>query len=185
MPEENAENATAPQGMEYGCLFCATGKEQQVAERIHVQCPQVATIVMRVEKHKSDHGRKSRTQAIVLPGYVFFYAPADFEPRRFFPVEHVIRVLTSDEGVWQLRGEDARFAQWLFQYDGLLGFSRAYREQERIRIVTGPLKDMEGQIVRVDKRGRSGQVRLNFNGRQVLVWLGFELIDSLAQDGRG
>lgn len=36
---------------------------------------------------------------------------------------------------------------------------------------------MEGKILRVDKRGRSGQVTLEFNGRTIPIWLGFELID--------
>ena len=70
-----------------------------------------------------------------------------------------------------------RFARWLLGYDGLLSFSQAHREGDSIRILRGPLKDMEGRIVRVDKRGRSGQVLLNFNGREIAVWLGFELVE--------
>lgn len=177
MPQENAP---IPQEMEYGCLFCVSGKENQVAERICAECPNVRAVAMRVEKYKSDHGRKSRVETVVLPGYVFFHAPTQTEPRRCFPADHLIRVLTSDEGEWRLRGEDARFAGWIFRYDGLLSFSRAHREGERIRITGGPLKDMEGQIVRVDKRGRSGQVRLSFNGREIRVWLGFELVDAVS-----
>lgn len=92
---------------------------------------------------------------------------------------NVIRVLYTDNGRWQLQGEDERFVQWLFQYDGLLGFSRAYQEGDHIRIVSGPLKDMEGRIRRVDKRGLSGQVVLSFQGRDIPVWLGFELIDPI------
>ena len=77
----------------------------------------------------------------------------------------------------RLQGGDRQFARWLFQYDGLLDFSKACREGSRIRIISGPLKDMEGKILRVDKRGRSGQVTLEFNGRTIPIWLGFELID--------
>jgi hypothetical protein len=76
-----------------------------------------------------------------------------------------------DSGIWQLQGEDERFVRWLFQYDGLLGFSKAYKEGDRIRIISGPLKDMEGKIRRVDKRGMSGQVILSFYGKDVPVWL--------------
>ena len=93
-----------------------------------------------------------------------------------FPKQNVIRILSTDNGVWQLQGEDKRFAQWLFQYDGLLGFSQAYKEGDQIRIISGPLKDMEGRIKRIDKRGMSGQVVLSFSGREIPVWLGFELI---------
>ena len=81
--------------------------------------------------------------------------------------------------MWQLQGEDERFVKWLFQYDGLLGFSQAYKENDRIRIISGPLKDMEGKIKQVDKRGKSGQVVLSFYGQEISVWLGFELIESI------
>lgn len=66
-----------------------------------------------------------------------------------------------------------------FNITGSLAFLRhiqAYKEKDRIRIVSGPLKDMEGKIKRVDKRGCSGQVILSFHDKVVPVWLGFEII---------
>ena len=38
---------------------------------------------------------------------------------------------------------------------------------------------MEGKIKQVDKRGKSGQVVLSFYGKEISVWLGFELIESI------
>ena len=34
-------------------------------------------------------------------------------------------------------------------------------------------------ISRIDRRGRSGQVTVRFNGRDIRLWLGFELVDSV------
>lgn len=78
-----------------------------------------------------------------------------------------------------MSGADERFVRWLFRYEGLLSLSQAYREGDRIRIVSGPLKDMEGRIRRIDKRGLSGQVILSFNGRDILIWLEFELVEPI------
>ena len=164
----------------YGCLFCTTGKEMTVARMVHAVYPEVRATAARQEKHKSVNGKKTRVEAVILPSYVFFEAPADMESIALMPSTDVIRVL-SYEGDWRLAGEDEQFAKWLFQYDGLLGFSKAYREGERIRIISGPLKDMEGQIKRVDKRGHSGQVELQFNQKKVLAWLGFEIVDPLLE----
>ena len=165
----------------YGCLFCTTGKERLVSRGIETTCPGVRTLIARQEKHKTVQGKKFRETVPLLPGYVFFQAECSAEPYATFPREHVLRLLTTGENrQWQLVGEDEKFAAWLFQCDGLLGFSKAYKEQDRIRIVSGPLKDLEGQILRIDRRGRSGQVALEFNGRRVKVWLGFELIDAAA-----
>lgn len=176
--QNDAEMQTPPRDeTSCGCLFCMTGKERLVVERIHKLYPEIHAIVARKEKYQTCAGQKSRVEAVLLPSYVFFEAASDADPSALAEVEDVIRILSMDEGVWQLHGEDERFARWLLRYDGLLSFSKAYREGERIRILRGPLKDMEGKIIRVDKRGRSGQVLLNFNGREFPVWLGFELTE--------
>lgn len=173
------ENEDSGKDMAYGCVFCITGKEQLVADRIESACPGVRAVTMRQVKYRTCKKVKTREESIVLPSYVFFRASVSAQPVLQFPRQNLIRVLTTDDGRWQLAGEDRRFVQWLFQYDGLLGFSQAYREGARIRIVSGPLKDMEGKIARVDKRGCSGQVILSFYGRDIPVWLGFELISPL------
>lgn len=162
----------------YGCLFCMTGKEQSVADRIQTSCPEVRAITMRKTKYRTCEKVKRTEEAIVLPSYVFFQAPSYSEPALDFPRENIIRILTMDNN-WRLHGADEQFVRWLFRYDGLLGLSKAYREGSRIRIASGPLKDMEGKIRRVDKRGLSGQVFLSFDGREIPVWLSFELIEPL------
>ena len=167
------------QDLAYGCLFCKTGKEQSVAEQIQATCPNVRATTMRQLKYRTCKKVKTQEEAILLPSYVFFEAPSSMEPSIEFPTQNVIRILAMDSGIWQLQGEDERFVRWLFQYDGLLGFSKAYKEGDRIRIISGPLNDMDGKIRRVDKRGMSGQVILSFYGKDVPVWLGFELVRTI------
>lgn len=161
----------------YGCVFCITGKEEAVANRIQRQCPQIRALTARQEKYHSCQGKKDRVEAILLPGYVFIEAPMDFD-MGLLPREDVHACLRTD-GAWQLAGEDRRYVEMIFRYNGLLGFSKAYREGDRIHILSGPLKDMEAWIVRIDRRGRSGQVKMDIGGRSVLVWLGFELVEDV------
>lgn len=168
----------SPESIAYGCLFCLTGKEQNVVERIQAARPDVRATTMRRIKYRTCKKVKSTEEAIVLPSYVFFEAPSYIEPASDFPRENIIRPLSMD-GNWRLSNADEQFVRWLFQYDGLLSMSKAYREGDRIRVVSGPLKDVEGKIRRVDKRGQTGQVILSFNGREIPVWLSFELINPL------
>ena len=176
IPETEDEQ---PQEGSFGCLFCITGKEQSIVDQIQTSCPDVRATAMRQLKYRTCRKVKTQEEAILLPSYVFFEAPSTMEPSIEFPRQNIIRILSTDDGMWQLQGEDERFVKWLFQYDGLLGFSQAYKENDRIRIISGPLKDMEGKIKRVDKRGKSGQVVLSFYGKEISVWLGFELIESI------
>ena len=175
---QRLEAGACEENAAYGCLFCRTGKEQSVADCVQASCPDVRAITMRKIRYRTCKKTKWTEEAIVLPGYVFFRAPSYIEPVLSFPLESVIRVL-SVEGDWHLHGADEQFARWLFQYDGLLSLSKAYRDGDRIRIAGGPLKDMEGKIRRVDKRGCSGQVVLSFNGKEITTWLSFELIDRI------
>lgn len=161
----------------YGCIFCLTGREQAVAERIQCACSEVRATVAMQEKHKSVNGQKSRVQTVMLPGYVFFEAPDDISVVVRFPRTDVIRILVGNNRDWRLTGSDYEFAKWLFSYDGCIRFSTAYREGDRIRIASGPLKDMEGMISRIDKRGRSGQVTVRFDKREFKLWLGFDLVE--------
>ena len=176
IPETEDEQ---PQERSFGCLFCITGKEQSIVDQIQTSCPDVHATAMRQLKYRTCKKVKTQEEAILLPSYVFFEAPSTMEPSVEFPRQNIIRILSTDDGMWQLQGEDERFVKWLFQYDGLLGFSQAYKENDRIRIISGPLKDMEGKIKQVDKRGKSGQVVLSFYGKEISVWLGFELIESI------
>lgn len=175
-----------PPEAHYGCVFCTTGKETVVARLIERAGRDwgVHAVAARQEKHKSENGKKSKIIAVVLKSYVFFRAPADMPDIAWMPREDIIKVLTYEDGDWRLMGEDGRFAEWLFSYDGLLSFSTAYKEGERIRIISGPLKDMEGQIRRIDKRGRSGQVAIEFNHKVTQVWLGFDLVNPMPENAR-
>lgn len=161
----------------YGCLFCITGKEIAVAEQLQRFCPGRARHCRPTRKVQVVSGQEVARGSRLSPRIRLFEAPVDAQPRVSFPKESIIRLLWADKGRWQLDGEDEYFARWLFAQDGVLNFSKAYKEGEQIRIFAGPLKDMEGHIRRIDRRGRSAQVNLAFNGRSITIWLGFDVID--------
>ena len=185
MQRSEGEATPVKEGRAYGCIFCVTGREQEVARRIQSMCPEIRATAVLQEKHKSVNGRKSRIWAVMLPGYVFFEAPDAPATISRIPKRDVIRVLKGNEQGWQLVDRDYEFADWLFSYDGRVGFSTAYHEGDRIHIVSGPLKDMEGWITRIDRRGRSGQVTVRIGGREMKVWLGFDLLETpLNANGR-
>lgn len=172
-----AEKAQSPlnQDIAYGCLFCQTGQEQNLAALINRVNPEIKAFAAMQEQFRTLRGRKTLVEKVWMPGYVFFSAPWETAIDDAIPKDHVIRILTTDRGVWQLYGDDERFVRWLCRYGGMLGLSQAYEEGRRIRILSGPMKDLEGHILRVDRRGHSGQVTLEFCGKTTLVWLCFDL----------
>lgn len=163
----------------YGCIFCVTGKELAVARHIEQTCDDVRVVVARQIIRKSVQGKTHTEETILFRGYIFFEAPEHKEPIRRFTNENIISVLTSETGDWRLYGNDAKLAQWLFSCDGVLSLSKAYQEGDRIRISSGPLKDLEGWILRIVKRDRSAQVAVPFCNRVAKIWLGFEIVEKI------
>lgn len=165
-------------GMAYGCVYCRTGAEEQLVRDIKISCPDVTALNPTKLRYRRVNGKPVEEKAALFPGYIFLRLPDDF------PLYHLTRngllykVLRDSDNDWRLSGADRAFAEKLFDADGVLGFSKAFYEGDHIHIVDGPLKELEGNIVRVNHRKRTAQVQLNIQGMDMSVWLGFELIDS-------
>lgn len=162
----------------FGCIFCKTGAEKRIAREIERDFPCIrALFAEKLRRRRKGRGYEEE-RVPLFPGYLFFYADAELEARRIAERENVYRLLHGPDETWRLQGADEAFARRLFDQAGVVGFSRAYFEGERIRIADGPLKKYEGQILRVNRRAQTAQIRVDFCGREVTVWLGFELMEN-------
>lgn len=56
-----------------------------------------------------------------------------------------------------------------------IGSSRVrFDENDRIVVIEGPLKGMEGNIIKVDRRKQRAKIQLNFHGSTYTLDLSFE-----------
>ena len=168
---------TSDNGVNYGCLFCRTGGEKSVAEELMQREPEVKVIAPVKERIRRNRGGSTKEQVLLFPGYVFFAADEAFNAYTMKRNDDVYRLLLTGEEDWRLMGEDRRLVASFFENEGVIGLSKAYYEGDRIRIADGYLKNYEGKIVRVNRRNQTAQIRMDFSGRQIELWLGFELID--------
>lgn len=166
----------------YGCVFCITGKERLVANGIELFSKTAKARAVCQTIRRTSNGVTTLHDEVIIPGYVFFQAPSDSAAHELIPVDDLISVLTYSDGDWRLFGEDENYAKFIFRYDGVLTLSKAHKVGERIVIVEGPLKELEGMITRIDKRNRSGQVTIHFAGREQKIWLGFDIVKELPAD---
>lgn len=173
-----AEHSQTNEGNDaYGCIFCRTGKEKNLTEAIERYDPTIRAIAVEKLRRRRMGHTFVREVVPVFPGYIFFRADAGYDVQKLSAQQDFYRLLRTPDGAWQLRGTDERFARMLFEQQGVLGFSRAYYENDRIRIVDGVLKNYEGRIIRVNRRAQTAQIALNVCSRPVTVWLGFELMN--------
>lgn len=179
-----------------GCLFCKGGKEREVVQLFLLTFPQGKAVVPTRIRYRRKPDSVTEESITLMPGYVFFELagldPADepaeegtdafqseVELRQLCRTDSILRLLRDPDGRWRLRGADDRFAEMMFRNDGVIGMSKAYFDRgQRIRILEGFLKDYEGSITRVNKKTKTVEVSVDLQGKQVRMWLGYELVDA-------
>ena len=129
-------------------------------------------------------GRKVETLAAVFPGYVFINAESISNQvfRSLKSLPGFYRFLESNDRIRPLSGRDEEIVAHFVKFGGIVGKSTVtVDENQRIRVLHGPLEGLEGMIVKVDKRKQRAKVRLDLYNESFLVDFGFEL---LAPDNR-
>ena len=180
-----------------GCFFCKSGKEAEVVQRFHSAFPDSWVIFPTCTRYWRTKKEAVEYQVPLMPGYVFFEVDASqagipstmddicYQDQRsidaslldFSRSAHVLKLLRYANDGWRLQGSDDAFVQTLFSVEGNIDVSKAcFDEGDRIRILSGFLKDYEGCITRVNRKARTVQVSMNFHEKNVSMWLGYELV---------
>lgn len=174
----------------HGCFFCKSGKEADVINHFITTFPDGKAISPTRTRIRRVHDTAIEECVPLLPGYVFFQI-TEKEPvapdiidavlialRQFTKTDSVLKLLRYTDGTWRLLGSDNLFAEMLFKSGGNIGLSTAYFDRgNRIKILDGFLKDYEGYITNVNRRKKTVEVTVNLQGKRIIMWLGYELVD--------
>ncbi len=160
------------------CVFCATGQEETTSALLSLLTGAVAfsprlTCHICQEKHWIDR------EYLLLPGYVFLFSRQKLPVASILHTPEVISILHYGDHQYELKGQDAEFAQFFYQYGGTIGKSKAVRDGMHIRVLEGPLKHLCDHICAVNKQRRRAKVMLRFNGHARFVWLAFDWLDKV------
>lgn len=173
--------------MEYYAIQVWTGKEDEFADRITADpamnsktlVPKRAIMIRRAGKNK-------REERPLFPGYIFLVTEAselDSAQRwalrtcRFF-----VRSLPSTAEPRPVKEKDRRLLAHFMSFGKVADISKvSFGADERIVVLEGPLKGLEGMIVKVDMRKRRAKVRLDMCENSFLVDMGFEILDRSAK----
>ncbi len=136
---------------------------------------------------KKFHGTWREVTEKLFPGYVFMISE---QPRLLYEELKQIPALTRllgrcEEYFTPLTEKDVRMLEKLWNGTGGSGnlevkISKiAVDEGNQIRILSGPLADLEGQIRKVNLHKRIAVVEVEFMGNQSLVHLGVEMVEKI------
>lgn len=156
----------------YGCLFCCAGSEHKLADKIRRIYPQIEVVVPEKLRHRRFGGQLIAETVILFPAYLFLKADEDFQMYELSSIPGIYKILSDGDNNWKLNGTDAEIAKKIFENNGCIGFSKAYYEGDRIKIAYGFLKGQEGNIIRVNRKAQTAEVKINFNDKIFFVWCG-------------
>lgn len=167
------------------CLFCKTGSEKMVAELIN-RCGWGRAIFGEKVKilHKS-HGPEERQLLPLLPGYVFIYMGGETGDGRltrsdYLGINGVICLLTYGETQQEdLIGRDLDFANWLWRCGGRVEVMKAIQVGDWVEINDPLFMELQGTIVRMDRRKKSVTVKLASETGDKFITLSYDVVQKV------
>jgi transcriptional antiterminator NusG len=125
--------------------------------------------------------------APIFPSYIFVKTEAVDAVlyRKLRKTPGFVRFLQSNENIVPLGRKDQDLLTHFLEFGEIVDKSIAvFDRNKRIRIVSGPLKGLEGFIVKVDRRKGRAKVKLELYKNSFDVDFGFEVLEAEADDGR-
>ncbi len=125
-------------------------------------------------------GVLQHTNAPIFPGYIFLEL-AEFNPDVYWVMRRIdgfFKFLKNNQNIEPLSGHDLKILLHFLSFGEIVSKSNVYYdENQRIRVVEGPMKGLEGNIVKIDKRKKRAKIRLALYEDSFLVDFGFNLLE--------
>ena len=171
-------------GYDAYCLFTLQGLEITICEELNSNYDYcIATPLIKMS-HRSRNGVKYNAQDILLGGYIFLYVRKNYDINNIKSVRNYFKILSRENDNGKLYGEDLVYANWVLEAEGLISVSEAIKLNGKVKIINGPLKNLEGKIVKYSKRNRNCLIEIDFMSRHINTWLPFDYIDIDTEDLR-
>ncbi len=177
--------------MVYYVAQVRTGKEREVATRMSrflepgLARALVPTRVLPLRRA----GKTLREERPVFAGYVFIEAAEGALDEAFWDLrrlEDFARFLPSNQERKPLGEADLRVLSHFISKGPRADISKVtFDEDDRIVVLEGPLKGLEGSIVRVDRRKGRVRIRLALCSDSFAIDLGFEAVERVAKGPDG
>ena len=165
---------------QFYALQIMTGGEEKFLRLARQAAPEAVFFWPRRSLRIRRAGKWRDTLAPIFPGYIFLeiekIAPSLYWAVRRIPGFH--RFLKSNQNIVPLTESDTRTLGSLLFHGEVVGKSIVdFDENNRIRVLEGPLRGLEGQIVKVDRRKGRVKVKLDLYDEAHTVDFGFTSIE--------
>ncbi len=173
--------------MSFFAIQVVSGREDAYIEFFSKQRPDQALYNIKKTIRTRKKGKPATIISCLFPGYLFFQYPEDkISPEllgNLRKTKYFIRVLPGTDSIKPLGDRDAAIIKQLVAFGGEIGSSLvSFDENNRIKVIQGPMMGMEGRIVKVDRRKKRAKVRLEMNDSPISFDLSFEVLEAVKEE---
>ena len=157
-------------------IWTSTGSEKKVLEQIRNKVER--SFIPYTIASKKIKGEWKSVLKPLFPGYLF----ADTEDIEglatyLYKTDGFSTVLKSDKMYCSLSGSEAELIENRYLEGGIFDVSKGYIQGDKITITSGPLKDMEGFIRKINRHKRTALIELELFGHPVSTLVGLEIVE--------
>lgn len=168
--------------MNYFAIQVATRREDEWLARMRESVRSIRFHKIMKRMYVRRQGKMITEDAPLFPGYIFMEFPDKTLPAELlYAIRHsryFIRFLPSNESPHPLDQHDSEIIRHWLVYGGRVPVSLVtFDEHQRIRVVDGPLKGMEGNIIKVDRRKRRAKIQITLAASPMTLDLAFDLLE--------
>lgn len=160
-------------------LHTMVGQEQRVVFKLHkILGEDLDFYLPRKEVIHTLKGHEKRVHRALFPGYLFVHNDIEILAQHLSKKEWIgtaTPLKTQDRFVSVLPHEMERLFS-MAGPDGIISVSKGVYRGGQVKILYGPLKEREGEILYVNRRKKKARVRVSLVSHFVDVTLGLELV---------
>ena len=167
-------------GARWYVIQVQTGREEQIIEeagKYQVQEYFEEIFTPRIEKKKKYLGELNLETVLLFPVYLVVISSSPEELYQALKrVPQLTKLLGTGEKWTPMTEEDIAVVETLSGTEHLMKFSEGYIQGDSVRVMSGPLKGLEGKISRIDRHKRLAWLKVELFGRTVELQAGLEIV---------
>jgi transcription antitermination factor NusG len=158
------------------CVFCETSQEDKAETFLENIGYNVISAL--VERNVIKNEKLAKELRSLIPGYIFFETNSEPDWKNICKSKYIYYPLHYLDNGKKLKEKDLSFVKWLKGNNGIIKISKAIEIGKKIKIVEGPLMEMEGKIGKINKRQKCIGINLEGEGITNMIWLSHEYIEN-------
>ena len=182
--------------MYYYVMACETGREERniklLRQTVSLLRPSCHLEAWHAQRESKEFSAKKWTMMTrpIIPGYVVIASDEklwSIQKEIFMMSDTCYGLLRNLDKTYELRGADERFAMWIERNDGLIRPSQVLVDDhgltpnERVTVISGPMRELEGKILSIYK-GVRVTVEIVFLGEPRKVVLPIEIVKRIPKE---